>query len=314
MQILMTRNNVIVKIARNFTKFPFQIFRPLELLILSLISPKRNSPVIIILSLPRSGSTLTYQAIAHRFKVYFLSNLSHLLYKLPYIGFLLTRNRSYNYNSDFRSSNGFVKGLFGPAEGLHFWRYWFGCTLSQSDMSNNFLSSSKTNGLVKYFSSISSSNRPILTAYLGHIFCFDRLKVTFPNAIFVRVNRDPVDVINSILKQTPEGESGLFSLRPAGFKPSVYKDKLSKVAAQVYFLRKELYKIDDTNIFEIEYDKLCDEPNLVMNKLREYCAERNTYLELNNHLPVKFNKSVVSDVTMRKTIQQTFDSIKDEND
>ncbi|MFM1913796.1 MAG: hypothetical protein RIR51_1648 [Bacteroidota bacterium] len=305
----MNRKHLVVKISRFLLKFPFQILRPVEQFLLTRKHPKTNSPIIIILSLPRSGSTLTYQAIAHRFKVYYLSNLSHFFYKIPYIGYLLTRNHTFQYYSDFYSSKGFVKGLMGPAEGFHFWNYWFRCTLSQKETLDNEKLNNREKLLLKIFKYISVNSRPILTAYLGHIFCFNKLNSAFPNAVFIRLRRNPVDVISSIMNETPDEIEKVFSLRPAELNPCNYSSKLSKVSAQVYYLNKKLDNLNNRNIFDINYEDLCKNPNEVLNNLKMFCKKRSIYLEDNNEIQNYFLRSAVLDSKIRKDIKYALDNI-----
>lgn len=308
----MSRNNILVKLSRSLIKFPFQIFRPIEQLILPRKSTK-NIPIIIILSLPRSGSTLTYQAIAHSFKVYYLSNLSHFIYKIPYIGYILTKNQTFKYNSDFKSNTGFVKGLLGPAEGFHFWKYWFRCTLSQDESLNNNSLKKREKLLIKLFGYIGKKSRPILTAYLGHLFCVEKLNAAFPNAVFIRIKRDPVDVISSIMKRTPNEKEKVFSLKPAELNTSRYFDKLSKVSAQVYHLNNKLESLNNNNIFDVNYRDLCDCPKKVLNDLKEFCEKRDILLQNNNEIPDHFSGSTVSDPDIRNSIQFSFEAVSTSN-
>ena len=54
----------------------------------------KNFPFIVIVSPPRSGSTLTYQILSRGTKSLCLTNIWNLLYSIPLIGGLLSKKRS----------------------------------------------------------------------------------------------------------------------------------------------------------------------------------------------------------------------------
>jgi len=104
---------------------PLGWLRPLERLCMRASPQLPEKPrVVILLALPRGGSTLTYQVLVHGLKAAYLSNLGNLFYQVPLFGGLVSNWLCGNYRSDFRSRQGFVTGACGPAEGLRFWSYW----------------------------------------------------------------------------------------------------------------------------------------------------------------------------------------------
>ena len=78
------RNSIIYNIGKIFLKFPFELFKPIDRIIGSKKQSKRLKAIFII-GLPRSGTTLTYQAFCHSFNSVYISNFSNLIYKLVLI-------------------------------------------------------------------------------------------------------------------------------------------------------------------------------------------------------------------------------------
>ena len=75
---------ILLSIARIFQSIP-----PFLLSWIEFSLPKKKSdfyPIIFIIALPRSGSTVTYQLLNRGTKSLYLSNLWKLMYALPYIG------------------------------------------------------------------------------------------------------------------------------------------------------------------------------------------------------------------------------------
>lgn len=127
--MISSRNNLVGFLKKLTLILPFQFLRPFEKLSLFLFQRRDRATVpsaIFIIALPRSGSTLTYQCFSSRFVLNYLTNFTHFFFKV----FLFSSLISFGFISTlgsvstFRSSNGFVAGFLGQAEGLIFWRYW----------------------------------------------------------------------------------------------------------------------------------------------------------------------------------------------
>ena len=56
-------------------------------------------PIIFLISMPRSGSTLTYQILSRGTKSYILTNLWNILYAIPLIGAFVSQRKK-NNNTD----------------------------------------------------------------------------------------------------------------------------------------------------------------------------------------------------------------------
>jgi hypothetical protein len=119
------RDAVLVRLARRVQDLPLAPLGALEVPLLR----REGPPPLILLAGPRSGSTLLYQTLVHALGAPYLSNLGNALHVLPLLGGTLTR-RLGGGASDFRSQEGFVEGLLGPAEGLRFWSHWLGAGLA----------------------------------------------------------------------------------------------------------------------------------------------------------------------------------------
>lgn len=290
----MNRTSIVVSIARVFQKLPFSVFRFLEYPFVYLrneYSAKEGS-IIVLLALPRSGSTLTYQVLTHSIESVYLNNLGNLLYQLPFLGGSLSMARCKSYMSDFESKHGFVTGLCGPAEGRMFWSYWMGNDLDERIQSP--LSLTKIQTRMRYlknvFVALTKNKCPIVTGYLGHILQLARLKHFFPDAVYLRLRRDPLDNALSILKAwRTQGEDEWFSVFPSECSSELSSDIHRKVASQVYWLNKRLDAFNAKNMIDINYESLCKDPQLELDKLSSYCRSIGIELNKKNLLPQKFH-------------------------
>jgi len=278
-------------VARIIQKAPLSILRFLEWPFLFFCKNKKEN-LIILIAPPRSGSTLTYQLLCHSFNSYYLSNLSHLLYKLPLLGGGLSGYLCKNYDSDFNSEQGFVKGVCGPAEGLHFWTYWFNCGLNEAE--NNNESSNKAK--VKYslyiksvIKALGKPEKPFITGYLGHLVCIDRLKENFPSAIFVKIYRDPIANGLSVLNSKRKSNTNWFSVLPQECNVTDSNEYV-QVASQIFWLNKKMNNIKGDRVISIKYEDICENPRKVINDIAQFCNTRGLHLEVKSELPDSFTR------------------------
>lgn len=293
----MNRKSIFVKIARQIQNIPLHPFRIIERAIFLLTNhADKHQNIIILLALPRSGSTLTYQVINHSLNTVYLSNLGNLLYQLPLLGGLLSILTCRNYNSNFQSAHGFVSGLCGPAEGMRFWSYWLGNSLNEYNKLE--INPEKMNKRYLYlkraFSFLGKPKQPITTGYLGHILYTSQLRKIFPKAIFIRLHRNPLDNALSILNSRKEmGQDEWFSVYPKECENEKGKGMHLEVASQVYWLNRRLNETTNTDKLtcHISYEALCKNPKEQVRKIIEFCNSKGMNLHQRNMLPHQFEKN-----------------------
>ena len=181
-------------------------------------------------------------------------------------------------------------GLDGPAEGLRFWSWWLDSHLT--DRVHLPMSQGKRKRRLAYLREvfgILSRRRPFVTAYLGHTLVPDTLANAFPDAIFIRLRRDPVDNALSILKCMESENSEWFSVWPKECEEIGKLSPHERVAAQVYWLNRRL---DDALVsqqyLEIAYERLCLKPHTEVSKVIAFCQEKGWNIGLRHDLPDEF--------------------------
>lgn len=309
------RESLSVKVARTIQKVPLSWLRVIEK---PFISRVKNSEIkmLCILALPRSGSTLTYQSIIHRFDTAYLSNLGNLLYQLPLVGFRLSKWWCRNHVSDFTSNHGFVSGLCGPAEGLKFWSYWMGCSLDErkSQEPKNF--TKRKEYLRKCFACIGTAERPVLSGFLGHSLIPRVIDNELPGTVFIRLRRDPLSNAVSILKAKRKAGQKWFSIFPKECLSVISNSEHERVASQVYWLNKRLdEQCSNMETYYLNYEDLCKNPTFELGKLQEYCIKQGVRLTFNNEMPSHFKYQVIHPEKCRdaELIQKHLDVLESEH-
>ena len=294
--MFLKRSSFIVKIARWIQRLPISWLRFIEMPFVYVLKQQKSKPyIIILLALPRSGSTLTYQSIIHRFQLLYLSNIGNLLFQLPLIGGWLSHFQCNKYQSNFISNQGFVHGLCGPAEGLKYWRYWLDCGLDdrQPALLDEYILNKRSQYIHKILSILSCPKSPVVSGYLGHTLLPHRVQKTFPEAIIVRLHRDPVSNALSILRCRRKSDSEWFSLFPRECETVIGQDEYKEVAAQVYWLNRRLNDgLIDDNVFHLNYEDLCQNPHSQLNNLVLFCNQRGMSINIKRDMPNVFDYKV----------------------
>lgn len=298
----MTRATFKVRLGRLLQRLPFFVFRPLERIVGLCEARNYKCPPIFVLALPRSGSTLTYQLICHTFSVRYLSNLWNLLYQLPYLGCYLSERHCLNYRSNFISNNGFVSGLDGPAEGLRFWSYWMcsGLNDESSVVRDAKTFTRRSSYLRKIIARARESDPPFVSGYLGHSLIPDRLRMLFPDGIYIRLRRHPLSNALSLLESTRRSGRTWFSVLPNQCKAYDGASEHERVAAQVYWLNRRLDSSELARSWlSISYESICENPSAEMLRIRAFFNSRGVVVALkDSQIPERFNSRSISDIDM----------------
>jgi len=298
---MITKRNYLVSFLKRLAQIvPFEFFYPLEKLSLCLFCRRSFPPAaVFVIALPRSGSTLTYQCISNRFFFNYLTNFSHFFFKLFFFSSLISYFlvNTFGKPSSFRSSNGFVSGLLGQAEGLVFWRYWMNFGLVEQELIDSSVLPNRFNYFLSVLHALRSfTGTPFLSAYLGHILCFPLLSELFPDALFIRLRRSPLLNALSLYSCLEQSDSNWFSLFPVNCLDYQNHSNHMKAASQLYWL---LHKLDaipsNDNIFEMQYEKLCENPELVMSHFKLFCRTRGLNLRDRFSMPSNFSTRTLKD-------------------
>jgi hypothetical protein len=290
---MLGRNLKIIRLARIIQQVPLRMFRFIEYPILFSAGRENEvSPSIFLLALPRSGSTVTYQAICHGLDVNYLSNIWNVLYQLPLVGGILSSKLTINHQSDFYSDHGFVAGLDGPAEGLRFWSLWLDCGLSDVKLSNLKIDKivKKSSYLQNVISVLTKkTGRPFATSYLGHTLVPDRVTKHFKGALLIRLRRDPISNAISLLKSARSLGSDWFSVMPTECEKIINATEHERVAAQVYWLNRRLDDAECSDqMLTIEYENLCENPEREIEAIRDWCKANGLSVKRKFRLPMNF--------------------------
>ena len=297
----MKRSSFVVKMGRFY-----QNISPSLSFIDCLVSPFLSSqnktfdtPIVVLLAPPRTGSTLTYQLITTSIKGFYLSNLWNVLAATPHLGGILSKIITKNHISDFVNQQGIVEGLSGESEGTFFFTHNTRQGLVEKDKDDEAK-------YLKFGETIQAlggnEDGAFLAGYMGHIFSINALRKVFKRIIFVHLTRDLVSNAVSLEKIAPVN---WVSSRPKALGEIEKFPRETQIVKQLIEIHRLVLNNKKSDIVELNYQEICDSPKRAMQKIINKAWElygielKNYYFDI---LPEKLKYSFVENMRDEKTV------------
>lgn len=254
---------------------------------------KPKLPLIFVVGVPRSGTTLLMQWLAQSNCFSYPSNLISRFFRAPAIGAkiqkLLTDSKLSFGNEleefhlqdgiEFKSRLGKTKGFLAPNEFWYFWRRFFpddDFYHLPNDIQGKESYQTMVNELAVFESVL---NKPL--AFKGMMFnwILDELIAIIPNILFLYIERDPVANMQSILNarlQFFNDKNKWYSFRPPEYFELENLPPEQQVAGQVYYtnraIQNGLKQLSDDKYLKINYEDFCKNPKRCWHKLHDKLA------------------------------------------
>ena len=181
-----------------------------------------QKPNVFIVGSPRSGTTLLYQALASSGSFCYPTNFLSRFYSTLGVGckiqkMLFDKRFQYrdelklindNFQIEFSSELGKTKGPMAPNVFWYFWYHHFNFG-KLSYLTDEQWSSSQTVSFVRELRIMQAElSLPIVMKGMIMNWNLIQLSSHMPNAIFLRLKRNPFDVVNSLYKARSTHSSG----------------------------------------------------------------------------------------------------------
>jgi hypothetical protein len=245
-------------------------------------------PPVFIVGPPRSGTSLLYESLVTRYRFAYFSNLADRFHLMPVaataVGIFLVRG----WRGRFESRYGRIDGWGAPSEAGEIWKRWLPRT------AQNHASSKKAEkqlratiyALSGLFDAPFINKNVMLSMHIG------MLTRVFENPVFIRVTRDPIENVRSILGAQDAGigpyADGWWSVRPTLAERFRNADRLTKACAQVIGIEADIlgdckrHAFD--RLFTVDYHELCERPQNLLDELGTFM--RGCKIELRDRLQV----------------------------
>jgi len=235
-------------------------------------------PTILVMGLPRSGTTLMCQIIAAGLNVGFIDSIAARFWEAPVYGLRLSKSisadkRFFSFESDYAAP----RSPFEPHEFSYFWQKWMKTEYSLPTVGCHHQTLEiDWKGFVNTLGQIQKEcGRAMLFKGMGACGNLKSLAKHVPYLIFVYVERNSLDVAASLLKARTHyygNERTWWSLYPPEYHELVSRSTEEQVMGQVFYLKKhldeELTPLIDVPIVRTSYEKLCRDPRSILNRIR----------------------------------------------
>jgi hypothetical protein len=271
------RRSIVRDVGRYFAN---RVAQPLDRM---LVRAHRDSslPIVFIVGVPRSGTTLLYQLVCTHLDVGYVSNAMARWWMAPVAAAhfrspLGDTSRGGALVSDL----GRTEGPHGPHEFGWFWQFHLyhedtddldAEALANRDFQN---ARAELEGLAGYF------KRTLVLKALAHVpYKIAWLKANLPQARFIWLHRDPVFVGQSILKSRENrfGDPNRWlSVRPRDVAQWKSRTPYEQVAHQVVdvtaAMEAAFASLGPTDGLHVEYDQLVRQPDAELRRIAEFCG------------------------------------------
>ena len=289
------------------------LLNPLENLYLNIndLDYLKSSPPVFIIGPPRSGTTVLYQLLCKHFNFGYTNNFVADWYNIP-----ITATRLYNIFSsqtssiELTSNFGKSSNLYGPNEFGKFWYRWFSKTHELKD--NYPLIENKLRleiaGLTKIH------QKPMLFKNVINSMRINVLSQIFDNSIFIVLNRENLDIAQSILNARIElynNKNHSWSVITSALQtdPEIpyYKQIVHQIRGVTSNINLARKNIGDNKFIFVDYKELCNNTDQVLKSIHSQLNTKGLRVDAYNNYPNKLNYS-----TGKKISDADYNLLKDE--
>lgn len=255
------------------------------------------APVFIV-GAPRSGTTLLYQLLIHTFRFAYFPNLANRFYQCPITATKWGLKLCKPYSASFISRNGVETGCLSPSEAGNVWNRWFPHENREgfNYTERGYLSEHSRSEIRTLVASMEHRfNRPFLTKNVKASVRIPALLELFPDALFVHINRTPLDAAVSILKIRRQRKKDWWSVMPKEMETIRQHPVPEQVCAQVCHVERNIIRAirgHEDRHHTLRYEALCGNPRSTLEKLAHFLRNHGNPVRRTSHtIPDKFEIS-----------------------
>jgi hypothetical protein len=243
-------------------------------------APAAPGPLILIVGGSRAGTTLTYQVLARYLPVTYFSNLSSLFPRAPLTASLFFGRSRRPPGDTFHNYYGNTTELAGPNDGFHIWNRWLGTDRYRAPQR---LDDGTVADMRRFFAAWTSAfGRPLLNKNNRNADCVALLGRVLPEATFLVVRRDPVEVAQSLLvaREHVQGDKryrwGVGSLDGGtGEDPMGYVESVCRQVVEVeQRLAEGVATLSPERVIDVRYERFCADAHATIDELSRRVWQR----------------------------------------
>ena len=265
-------------------------------------------PIVYIVGVPRSGTTLLSQLVSKYLGVGYINNLIARFWLRPSVGVALSNSllgREGDQQVSMDSRHGTTAGVSNPSEFGYFWRYWLNLDVSPTHhLSSDLLQALDHQGLKNVLEDeiLAPFSRPAVFKNVICGFHAKYLSNLHEKSLFVYVQRNLIETSSSILKVRKErlGDyRSWWSLKPSAYLACQKDDPVEEVAMQALACRREMEKeVFQSGVRAIgfRYEEICANPKSVLETIRSQLSNMGAAVALEDGVPQELKNTGASEL------------------
>ncbi|MFW5803866.1 MAG: sulfotransferase family protein [bacterium] len=242
------------------------------------LKKKPLNPPIFIIGLPRSGTTILYQLLTHKFDLSYINNFIARHYKSPFLALLISKliikDKIHNC---FTSNYGYSSSSVAPSEGGNLWKRWFKPEIAYYEKNMPLYKSMQQFRSFIYLW-MKAQKKPIIIKNLRFGQRISVLYKIFPEALFIVIKRNPVYNLQSMYLAGEDMRESLKSWCP--YKETlITNDKILltyRIKEQIEAIYERDLKLFSKNqVLNLTYEDLCHNPANILKKANTFFLKNN---------------------------------------
>ena len=260
-------------------------------------------PIVLVVGLPRAGTTLVSQLLAHWGGFGYVSNLMARFWNAPTVGALLQEQFLQPVSvsaSSYSSEYGVTAGAAEPHEFGYFWDRWFDRAQGVHKFDEGALGSVDGKGLRRAIASMEAAfGRPLV--FKNNTWCTFQIAFLadlLPTALFVICERSPLYIAQSILiarKKRLGSREHWWSVRPREYPMLRTRPWWIQIGGQVFHSIREIEEgaasLAAERIVRAPYQEVCRCPRTVGRRVAAAVRARGGDVPLDGPTPPSFRST-----------------------
>jgi hypothetical protein len=240
-----------------------------------------TAPIFLFFGLPRCGKTFFSQLLTQGLDLGYVNNLAARLWRAPVTGMRLARLLGLEHGpSAFESDYGKTTRLTDPHDFHYFWQHWLEIDRFPYDaeLKRQAIDWSALGEQLRRMSAF--WGRPALFKAIDATWFMTEIVAAYPQAIFVHLERDPIDCACSLAKGRLDNYGTLDhwygqASAPADHARLVELPWHAQIAGQLRCLLElfsvGLARLPESNVLRFRYDLVCSDPESVLDAVMARC-------------------------------------------
>lgn len=263
-------------------------------------NPQTHYRPTFIVAPPRAGTTLTMQLIAWAIPTSYFSNLTWLSrlilgYPLPgttaWLARWLPRTR---YLRSFESDYGRTRGAAAPTDGEFIWNTLFESGNNAVDPNDVTPDQHR-----EIYRAVAATERAFGLPFVNKTTVLSlrirALVKMFPNALFIHVTRNPLDVAQSIFRARKSKYPNWLGPRPPQCEDVSNKTILEQVCEQVHYVEENIARersaVGESRFLTVAYKDVCDRPLRELERIAAFMNHHGVPAAIIRAVPDSFDYS-----------------------